>query len=171
MLVRRARWIVPCLGIGLAFPTGALGAPIPVTITGDTVANDGQCSLREAVTAANSDSPAGGCPTGSGTDTIILGAGPFALSRDGARENVNATGDLDVIAGSELTISGAGASSTIIDAKAIPGEHDRVLDVKTGATATVQGVTLTGGHAPDGGKGADRTGTGGGGTGTGDTGG
>jgi CSLREA domain-containing protein len=165
---RPALWIVLCLATGLAWAHSAtaLGAAIPVNTGADVVANDGKCSLREAVTAANanasSGASAGECPAGgsAGADTITLGAGSFGLSRDGARENVNATGDLDVVSGSVLTISGAGASSTIIDATGIPGLHDRVLDVKAGATATIQGVTLTGGHAPDGDKGADRTGTG-----------
>src|SRR3954463_8561701 len=107
MPARPTRWTVLSLAgaVALALPAGASGASIPVTIKGDTVADDGQCSLREAVQAANTNTANLGCPTGNGTDTITLGTGTFALSRDGARENVNATGDLDVISGSVLTIS------------------------------------------------------------------
>lgn len=163
-MARRASWTVVSLAavMALALPAGAFGAPIAVNTTGDSVvANDGKCSLREAITSANTDTAFGGCAKGNGTDAITLGVGTFAVTRDGARENDNASGDLDVK--SNLTIGGAGASNTRIDASGIPGEHDRVLDIKSG-TVTIQGVTIRGGRAPDGGKGADQTGSAGGGS-------
>ena len=49
---------------------------IPVLINSDTVANDGACSLREAVAAANTDTASGSshgeCPAGNGSDTITI---------------------------------------------------------------------------------------------------
>lgn len=51
----------------------------------DTVADDGQCSLPEAIIAANTDSPssatAGECESGSGADEIYLvfATTPFTL--------------------------------------------------------------------------------------------
>ncbi len=58
-------------------PTAASAATITVTTTADTVANDGQCSLREALNAAATDtgsgSAAGECAAGAGADTIVLG--------------------------------------------------------------------------------------------------
>jgi hypothetical protein len=48
--------------------------------------NDGQLSLREAVTAANADP---------GPDTIVVPAGVYRLTIPGV-ENANAAGDLDV---------------------------------------------------------------------------
>ena len=45
-----------------------------------TIAVDGtSCTLIDATTAANRDAPAGGCPAGSGTDTITLPAGSLSL--------------------------------------------------------------------------------------------
>ena len=41
-----------------------------------TIAVDGTaCTLIDAITAANSDAPAGGCTAGSGADTLVLPAG------------------------------------------------------------------------------------------------
>ena len=39
-----------------------------VTTTSDSLADDGACSLREAIIAANTDSAIGGCLAGSGAD-------------------------------------------------------------------------------------------------------
>ncbi|MCX6022030.1 MAG: CSLREA domain-containing protein, partial [Chloroflexi bacterium] len=79
-----------------------------VTKTADT--NDGacdaDCSLREAIVAANAISPAEGI--------IALPAGVYTLTRTGASEDAAATGDLDIIG--KATINGAGAGTTIIQA-------------------------------------------------------
>ena len=52
----------------------AHAATITVDSTTNVVADDGVCTLREAITAANS-ATAGECPAGSGADTIELGVG------------------------------------------------------------------------------------------------
>jgi len=53
---------------------GSSAATITVNSTSDAVANDGKCTLREAITAANSDTASGGavgeCAAGSGADAI-----------------------------------------------------------------------------------------------------
>src|SRR5215216_4717200 len=94
----------------------AYAATYSVTKTADTAvgACDSDCSLREAIIAANA---------APGADTITLPAGTFTLTRAGAGEDAAATGDLD-IAG-DLTIAGKGAGTTIIDG----GGIDRVVDV------------------------------------------
>ena len=60
------RWGVGQLGIllsvGLMATPAAVAAQIPVTTTADVVANDGQCSLREAVFAARLDLAGAGMP-------------------------------------------------------------------------------------------------------------
>ena len=82
-----------------------------VTTTLDVVdPADGKLSLREAITAAN----ASVFP-----DTIVLPAGVFRIARSGAGEDGNATGDLDIA--SRMTIRGAGAGSTILDARSSIG--------------------------------------------------
>ena len=63
----------------------ALAATIIVNSTADTtVAGDGQCTLREAIINANSnsDTTSGDCITGSGTDNIhfnLAGTPPFTI--------------------------------------------------------------------------------------------
>src|SRR3954447_7141640 len=124
----------------------AHAATISVTTDADA---PGGCSLREAVSAANADAGAGGCPAGSGADTIALPAGDYQLTIGGAGEDANASGDLDV--SSDLTIAGAGASRTTISG----GRIDRVLSIAAGANVTVDGVTITDGRTPGGSNAAD----------------
>ena len=45
---------------------------ITVTVTGDGISDDGLCSLREAIIAANTGIAANGCPAGTGSDTIVF---------------------------------------------------------------------------------------------------
>src|SRR4051812_9707010 len=133
----------------------ARAATIDVSIAGDIVAADGRCSLREAVSAANTDAAvfpgAGECAPGQFADTIVLPAGTYTLAIPGASENANATGDLDLT--SAATIVGAGAGSTTIDADG----KDRALDVLGGSKLTISDVTITGGHAPNGAAGDPMT--------------
>ncbi|MBP8242724.1 MAG: right-handed parallel beta-helix repeat-containing protein, partial [Thermoflexales bacterium] len=87
--LRRALWLalaLICLPI-LATPDVALAAGITVTTLEDVVADDGLCSLREAVENANTDgqqfaSP-GECAAGSGADTVTLPSGRLALADGG----------------------------------------------------------------------------------------
>lgn len=94
--------VCPALALALATlaaaPAASLATTITVNFAGDTVANDGRCSLREAVTAANLHAPlyapAGNCAAGNGNDTILLPAGTFRLMIPGAGEDKNATGGM-----------------------------------------------------------------------------
>src|SRR5437870_3850242 len=90
------------------------GATITVNTTEDELTVDGNCSLREAIQAANTDSAVDACPAGSGADTITLPVGTYTLTIPGANEDANQTGDLDNAR--DLTINGAGAAATIIQA-------------------------------------------------------
>jgi CSLREA domain-containing protein len=118
----------------------AFAATISVTTTDDLIAADGQCSLREAITAANTDNAFMGCPAGSGADQIVLAANEYRLDIAGANEDGNASGDLDIR--SDLTIQGAGADVTRIRGDRV----DRVFDVAGPASiVTIQGVTIRNG--------------------------
>src|SRR3990172_7168732 len=107
--------------------TSVYAANYSVTTTADSADGvcDSHCSLREAVIAAN------GTPLV--PDSISLPAGTYVIG--GARgDDPAATGDLDVTCRSvgcttsaPLTINGAGAGSTIVDA----GGSDRVFDLAT----------------------------------------
>ncbi|HUF52437.1 MAG TPA: choice-of-anchor Q domain-containing protein [Dehalococcoidia bacterium] len=88
------------------------------------------CSLRAAIQEANALA---------GPDVITLPAGTYNLTRSGAGEDSASTGDLDIT--SDLTINGAGAATTIIDA----GDLDRVFHVLSG-TVSISGVTIRNGN-------------------------
>jgi CSLREA domain-containing protein len=121
-------------------------AEIVVNSTNDVFADDGTCSLREAISAANNDQPSGSlpgeCAAGSGADTITLPAGAYTFTLNGV-EDANLSGDLDI--SGDLTIEGADRNTTIINAAHL----DRVVEVISG-TVLIQDVTITGGHAPNG---------------------
>lgn len=114
--------------LALAAVPAAEAAVLTVTKTADTAdgACNQDCSLREAVLAANADP---------GTDVVVLPAGTYLLTLFGEGEDLAATGDLDVTG--DLVILGAGAPATVIDAV----ERDRILHVH-GASLTLSGVSF-----------------------------
>lgn len=127
---------------GAAGPAGA--ATFTVTKTADSLdgACDADCSLREAVQAANADAT---------KDTIALPAGQFQLTRSGAPEDANATGDLDAV--NDVVLRGAGADRTVVRALFSSGLEDRLLDLFGANTdAELQGLTLTGGFVHEAGS-------------------
>jgi CSLREA domain-containing protein len=114
-------------------------AAITVTTTADELNTDGDCSLREAIRAANLDRAVDACPAGSGADTITLPAGTYTLRLLGGSENAARSGDLDLT--SDLTLTGAGVTTTIIDGNAI----DRVFDIAGTARVTITQLTIRNG--------------------------
>ncbi len=111
----------------------------------DYGADPATCSLREAIRAANTDTAFSGCPAGSATDLITLGAARYVLTREGRLENANSSGDLDIDAAGTVVIVGTGAGQTFIDAQGI----DRVFDFACRSDMAVQliGMTIRGGDA------------------------
>jgi CSLREA domain-containing protein len=126
----------------------AHAATIEVTSFADNLADNGDCSLREAIQAANTDTAIDACPAGSGADTIRLVAGTYTLSLPniGGDENNNQTGDLDIT--TNLTLAGVSRNGVSIDG----GKIDRVVSIQPGATVTIIGLALDhGASAADGG--------------------
>ena len=82
----------------------------------------GVCTLRAAIQEANRLS---------GTHVITLPAGTYVLAIAGSNESAAATGDLNIATGKNITINGASAATTIIDANRI----DRAFE-STGGNLT-----------------------------------
>jgi CSLREA domain-containing protein len=121
------------VGLVVAPPTAAGADVLTVTRFDDPspdtcAATD--CSLREAVIAANGDPDA---------DSIRLPPGTYSLSIPGIREDSSATGDLDLLA--PVTIEGSGADRTTIRGA---GSGDRIIHVLHFASGpiTLSGVTI-----------------------------
>jgi hypothetical protein len=148
--------LLVCLLVALGT---AHGAPDEVTVTtttdevnGDTDSiaalistpgGDG-ISLREAIIAAN-NTP--------GMDEIALPSGTYTLTIEGSGEDLAAAGDLDIT--DDLTITGAGASTTIIDAGGMTTDPDRVFhlapDWESDVNVEMVGLTISNGWATSGG--------------------
>jgi CSLREA domain-containing protein len=105
------------------------GTVITVTTTFDDLEDNGNCTQREAIQAANTDIAVDGCPAGDGEDLIVLAAGVYTIGIAGYGEDENATGDFDIR--SNLVINGAGAEGTILDAN----QMDRAFHVHQGVEA------------------------------------
>jgi CSLREA domain-containing protein len=114
------------MALTLGRPPIAYAAGFTITTTADT--NDGvcdaDCSLREAIGAANA------APD---PDTIRVPAGTYVL----------ALGRLSIT--TDLSIRGAGASKTLLDGGAL----DKVLEITSGQV-TITGLTIQNGQGEDG---------------------
>ena len=83
-LILRSLVLPLALMLAFALPPGAAhAAGIAVTTTADELNNDGECSLREAIQAANTNSVVDACVAGAGDDTITLPAGTYTLTITG----------------------------------------------------------------------------------------
>ncbi len=131
--------LISCAIVALNGTPIAQAATITVNTTTDEVNSDGDCSLREAIIAANTDMAVDACPAGNGADTIILPAGTYVLTIVGANENAAHTGDLDIT--KDLVLVGAGKASTILDGNGL----DYVIETHSSANTRVSDVTITGG--------------------------
>ncbi|HLB38251.1 MAG TPA: choice-of-anchor Q domain-containing protein [Gemmatimonadales bacterium] len=137
-MARRNLVLLPVIfGLSLA-PLATAATTHTVTKTADTADGtcDADCSLREAISAANA---------GAGGDTIDIPAGTYGITIAGTGEDSAATGDFDI--SKSVTIVGAGAGSTTISGNGL----DRVFDIDPlgagGVIVSISGVTITGGGA------------------------
>lgn len=94
------------------------------------------CSLREAITAANERD---------GNDTVSLGKGRYKIELPDGISDDNSGGDFDVI--DKVTIKGKGPSKTTVDGKGI----STVFTLLTFSSHSLRDMTITGGSDPDGG--------------------
>ena len=132
--------IIVLLVLAIIPVTPAYAATFTVTKTDDT--NDGSCdadcSLREAIVAANATA---------GADTIILNnSTTYDLTLAGGGN----LGDLDVSGVLTIQSNDPNASPAIINA-VVGTLNNRILDVAANANITLRGVTLQGGRITTGG--------------------
>jgi CSLREA domain-containing protein len=136
----------------MALPAAAGAATIPVNSTADentAAVDNGNCTLREAISAANLNGAIDVCPAGDLTpDTISLPSGTYALTLSTFSNDDNSTGDLDIDLGQgSVTIDGpdSGTPATITQTLATP---ERILHATTNSTntLTLSDVVVTGGN-------------------------
>jgi len=127
--------VMSCLS---ASPGAAVAKTFVVTRAGDPVPDAcrrADCSLREAIRAANAKS---------GADTILLPSRKgYRLSQGSTGEDAAFDGDLD-IAGGPLRLVHRGEGRATIDAQGI----DRVFEIFAGAPTVLKGLRITGGDEP-----------------------
>ena len=132
-------WLAAAL---LAAQPVRAGTVINVTSTLDVLdGTDGKCTLREAISAVNTQSPSGGvageCPAGTGGDTINLVSGTYVLATRGFSLTKDVT-----IAGASALINANGAVT-----------HDRAFDIGQNAHVTLSHLTIENGQPADNGGG------------------
>jgi CSLREA domain-containing protein len=138
------------LGVAATVLFALPGAPHPAAATFTVTRTDdpapgscdpSDCSLREALLEARAG------------DEISLPPGHYRMTIPGTGEDNGAQGDLDLK--HDVTIEGAGARSTVIDAQGV----DRVFDVASGIHATITDLAVIGGLSAGNGGGIRDAGT------------
>ena len=146
------------LGLLLAFASPAWAAEFIVTQSDDPApdgcqqADQGGCSLREAVIAANTNGQA---------DTILLppaanvdpAGSSYSLTQvrsngNGRNEDQARLGDLDVlndVQGEDLIIDGTDPDSPTVNVRS--AGIDRAFDIQNNATVTLQDLQISGGDS------------------------
>ncbi len=148
MFTKRSTFGILSLFIALVLTFSTLGvtpadaiAGIVVNSSADAIADDGLCTLREAITNANGDSQlyatAGECSAGSGADTISFAA-DYTITLVGSQLPAVTTA---------ITINGNGEANTIIEANAAPNTATyRVVEVGAAGNLTLNSLTVRNGR-------------------------
>jgi hemoglobin-like flavoprotein len=129
--------------IGLLFFTGSAASAktITVTGTGDTIAVDGVVTLREAITAANTNAPCGDAPAGDpGLDVInfnIAGGGVQTISPTSALPAIT-----EPITINGYTQPGASANTLAVGSNAV-----LLIELSGAAANSMAGLTIDAGNS------------------------
>ncbi len=135
--------LIPLLWASFASPPNAFAATITVNTLTDEPLGDpdnGNCSIREAFQAANTDTLVDGCTAGSGADVInfsVSGTIDLSVSLDG---EINIISQILLDGGSNITFDGNNAT--------------RIFNVNSSGIFTLQNTTLTQGNGNSGSGGA-----------------
>ena len=127
--------------IGAALPGSArAAATITVNSAADTLGTDGYCTLREAITNANNNvGYYPDCMAGSGNDTIVFASslGTATITLTSALPNITDSAGLTIDGSNRITLSG--------------NDSVRVLYVYSGASLSLQNISVTHGKSDSGG--------------------
>lgn len=165
-----SRYALAALALALLLGPAASAATITVTSSSDAVATDGNCTLREAVQAANTNAAVDNCAAGDPDgDTVLFGVLVTSITLTGGE--ILVTDDVTLDGGLlRVVVDGAGASRLFdIDAAPGSGTSQRVqftnlvlrngnaslgsssapdaggaVDLKAGSQATFTNVDVTG---------------------------
>lgn len=136
-VVRVGLVFLAALAPGALSTASASAATIGVTTPTDELNADGDCSLREAVAAADLDAVVDNCPAGSGRDTVRVPNGTYVLRGE------------QVTIQSSLAIAGSGRAGTVVD-----GNNASIvfgISPGSGYQVTFSGITVRNGNASTGG--------------------
>ncbi len=156
--MRRGSYGIPTTGWLAAVGVSALcllpvahasAVTISVNTTSTAVANDGSCSLAEAIVVANLDiavgAMAGDCPAGSGADVIALQPGAMYLFADGAYGDINQGPHALPVVTTQITIEGHGATLS----RSAMAPQFRILRVGETGALSLANLTIENGRAAD----------------------
>ena len=129
-------------------PNARAAATITVTTTDDELNSDTDCSLREAIRAANTNAAVDQCGVGAtfGDDQIIIQDGQtYTLDVGPAGDDAALTGDLDITGNTRIVGGFPGNTIVEVDRTAF---NDRVFDIIGGPTVEMAGFTIRYGNSP-----------------------
>ncbi len=108
--MNRTQAIIAILALALTCPLTSFATTFHITDSADDFTPNGNCTLREAIVAANLDRMVDECPPGSAGDLIELDNQIYTLTL-GGEDDFGKYGDLDIT--EDLIIEGNGALITI----------------------------------------------------------
>ena len=119
------------LGLAALLFAGTAHAVIIVDGTGDEIADDGVCTLREAITAINSGTVVNECDASGGADTIFIEAGGTITLKSAlpALESMTILGNGHAVSGDDAV---------------------RVFRIASGADVVMEDISITNGNAGSG---------------------
>jgi len=135
--------------VWLVVPAPAQGATIVVTNTASGTGGAGDCTLAEAIQAANTDAAVDGCVAGSGPDIITLGNFTINLLAPFQTDATDGPIGLPDIT-SEIFVLGLASSLTIIE-RDVTAPDFAIFRVTAAGFLTLQNVTVRNGRGTRGG--------------------
>ena len=125
--------LLPVGALCLLSPLALQATNYTILTTADGAVNNGNCTLREAIRAANTNAAVDACPAGTATDFIFLPNGTYPFA---AEEYVAAGGAISIL-GQTLN-----PFAVAIDL----GGSERFLTLQNGGSYTLGGLTITNGN-------------------------